>query len=137
MYYRNIEKLEAADEQSLQEVPDIGPIVAEKISRFFAQDSNLKVISQLNEAGIDPREEESDVDSEALAGQTWVLTGTLATLTRNDAKARLQSLGAKVAGSVSAKTSCVVAGDAAGSKLTKAQSLNVPVISEDELLSLG
>ena len=74
--------------------------------------------------------------AQPLQGNTYVLTGTLATLTRNDAKARLQALGAKVAGSVSAKTSAVVAGEKAGSKLAKAEKLNVPVLSEEDLIQL-
>ena len=135
-YYGEIDLLRRADEESLQNVPDIGPIVAEKITLFFAQDVNNRVIDELLASGIVWQMEESTAKPEALAGQTLVLTGTLMSLTRNEAKARLQSLGAKVSGSVSAKTSALVAGDAAGSKLAKAQSLGVPVMSEDELLTL-
>ena len=135
-YYGEIDLLRRADEESLQNVPDIGPIVAEKIGLFFAQDVNNRVIDELLASGIVWQVEESTANPEALAGQTLVLTGTLTSLTRNEAKARLQSLGAKVSGSVSAKTSALVAGDAAGSKLAKAQSLGVPVMSEDELLTL-
>ncbi|MCS5573544.1 MAG: helix-hairpin-helix domain-containing protein, partial [Pseudomonadales bacterium] len=135
-YYGEIDLLRSADEVSLQNVPDIGPIVAEKIALFFAQDVNNRVIDELLASGIVWQMEKSTAKPEALAGQTLVLTGTLMSLTRNEAKARLQSLGAKVSGSVSAKTSALVAGDAAGSKLAKAQSLGVPVMSEDELLTL-
>ena len=135
-FYQGIDSLRRADEESLQSVPDIGPIVAEKIARFFAQDVNNRVIDELLARGVTWQEEEASLNPEALAGQTYVLTGTLTSLTRNEAKARLQSLGAKVSGSVSAKTSCLVAGDAAGSKLTRAQALEVPVMSEDELLAL-
>ena len=115
---------------------DVGPIVAEKIARFFSQPVNARVIDELLGQGLHWETEENAVNPEALAGETWVLTGTLTALTRNEAKARLQALGAKVAGSVSAKTSYVVAGDAAGSKLTKAQEIGVAVLSETELLEL-
>lgn len=135
-YFKDIEALRSADDETLQDVPDVGPIVAEKIARFFAQDTNNRVIDDLLANGVTWQEEEAAANPEALVGQTFVLTGTLTSLTRNEAKARLQSLGAKVSGSVSAKTSCVVAGDAAGSKLTKAQELGVQVMSEDELLAL-
>ncbi len=135
-FFRGLEALRTADEETLQEVPDVGPIVAEKIAHFFQQDINNQVIDHLLKSGIQWEEETQASDPEALKGETYVLTGTLSSLTRNEAKARLQSLGARVSGSVSAKTSCVVAGDAAGSKLTKAQSLGVPVMDEDELIEL-
>ncbi len=135
-FYGGIEPLRQADEDSLQEVPDVGPIVAKKIAHFFLQEVNRQVIDALMESGVRWVEEESSVNSNALAGETYVLTGTLTSLTRNDAKARLMSLGAKVSGSVSAKTSYVVAGDAAGSKLTKAQALGVSILSEADLLKL-
>ncbi len=135
-FYNGIEPLRQADEESLQEVPDVGPIVAKKIAHFFQQDVNRQVIDALMESGVGWVEEAPTANRDALAGETYVLTGTLTSLTRNDAKARLMSLGAKVSGSVSAKTSYVVAGDAAGSKLTKAQELGVSVLSEAELLQL-
>ena len=133
-HFKDLDPLLEATEESLQEVPDIGPIVAEKIATFFHQESNRRVIEDLRKSGVHWEVASTSDNSDALAGETWVLTGTLNTLTRNDAKARLQSLGAKVAGSVSAKTSYVVAGDAAGSKLTKAQELGITVLSEDDLL---
>jgi len=135
-FYRGIESLRTASDESLQEVPDVGPIVAQKIVHFFLQDINNRVIDELLACGIHWQEEASTANPEALAGQTFVLTGTLTGLTRNEAKARLQSLGAKVAGSVSAKTSAVVAGDSAGSKLTKARELDIKIMSEDELIEL-
>ncbi len=135
-FYGNIEEIRHASSESLQEVPDVGPIVAEKIAHFFLQDVNARVIDALLAAGVHWEEIESAENPQALIGQTFVLTGTLTNLTRTEAKARLLSLGAKVSGSVSAKTSYVVAGDAAGSKLTKAQTLDIPILSEDELLSL-
>ncbi len=136
MHYGTLAALRAADEDSLQSVSDVGPIVAEKIAHFFNEENNNAVIDALLSAGVEWEETTSSQSADALAGETYVLTGTLVALTRSEAKARLQTLGAKVAGSVSSKTSYVVAGDVAGSKLTKAQSLGVPVLSEDELLAL-
>ncbi len=103
--------------------------------QFFKQAHNRDVIEKLLDAGITwPLQ---DVPTaQPLQGKTYVLTGTLSTLTRNDAKARLQALGAKVAGSVSAKTTAVIAGEKAGSKLAKAEKLGVPVLSEDDLIQL-
>ena len=133
-FYHGIAPLQQADEDSLQEVPDVGPIVAKNIAHFFLQEINHQVIDSLLESGVFWVEQESSAVSSALVGETYVLTGTLTSLTRNDAKARLISLGAKVSGSVSVKTSYVVAGDAAGSKLTKAQELGVSILSEADLL---
>ncbi len=136
MYFRDLEPLRTSTEEELQQVPDIGPIVAEKIHAFFAQPENETVIDKLVAKGIRWEVEPEPENADALAGETWVLTGTLSTLTRDEAKAKLQALGAKVAGSVSKKTTCVVAGDAAGSKLAKAQSLGVNVMDEDEFREL-
>lgn len=136
LYFKDIDALRAAEEETLQQVADVGPIVAGKIARFFAQDVNKRVIDELLASGVDWEEIASHMDPQVLAGQTFVLTGTMSTLTRNEAKARLQALGAKVSGSVSSKTTAVVAGDAAGSKLTKAQSLNIPVMTEADLVEL-
>jgi len=136
LHFGDLDPIRSATEDALQGVPDVGPIVASRIAHFFAQPANNAVIDDLVAAGITWPAIERTGGDQVLAGETWVLTGTLTTLTRNDAKAKLQQLGAKVAGSVSAKTSVVVAGDAAGSKLTKAQELGIKVISEDELLAL-
>lgn len=135
IYFGDLDSLRHADRETLQKVPDVGPVVAEKIAIFFHQEENQQVIDALLRAGIH-WPEETAVDHDVLAGQTWVLTGSLGTLSRDEAKAKLQSLGAKVAGSVSSKTTCVVAGDAAGSKLEKARELNVTVMGEDEMLKL-
>ena len=102
---------------------------------FFMQAHNRDVIKKLLDAGITWSLQEA-ASAQPLQGKTYVLTGTLSTLTRNEAKTRLQALGAKVAGSVSAKTTAVVAGDKAGSKLDKAEKLGVPVLTEDELITL-
>lgn len=134
--FADMTALRAADEAQLQAVVDIGPIVAKEILTFFHQENNQKVIDELLAAGIHWQKEASSVDPDALKGQSWVLTGTLSALTRDEAKAKLQSLGAKVSGSVSKQTNCVVAGDAAGSKLTKATELGVPVMDESALLEL-
>ena len=136
MHFKDIDALRTAEEETLQQVADVGPIVAGKIARFFAQDVNNRVIDELLASGVDWEKMASQTDPQVLAGQTFVLTGTMSTLTRNEAKARLQALGAKVSGSVSSKTTAVVAGDAAGSKLTKAQSLNIPVMTEADLVEL-
>lgn len=131
-HYGNLPDLIATTEESLQAIPDIGPVVAKHIVAFFAEKHNPKIIDKLIAAGIHwPKVEKK---SHALSGKTFVLTGTLKTMGREEAKEKLENLGAKVAGSVSSKTSYVVAGEEAGSKLEKAQILNVPILSEDEFL---
>ena len=116
---------------------DVGAVVAQHVKSFFEQPHNNEVIDKLLDAGITwPAIEAVAEDNQPLKGQTWVLTGTLTHLNRNDAKARLQALGAKVAGSVSKNTHCVVAGEAAGSKLVKAQELGIDVWDEEQLLAL-
>lgn len=136
-HFANFELIRSASVEQLLEVADVGDIVAKHIRQFFAQPHNIEVIQQLLAAGITwPVIEQADESQLSLKGQTWVLTGTLTQLNRNDAKAQLQALGAKVAGSVSKNTDCVVAGEAAGSKLAKAQELGVKVIDEQGLLDL-
>jgi len=123
--------------KSLLDVDDVGEIVAKHIYTFLRQDHNLEVIEALILAGIKwPEAVHHELANKPLADKTYVLTGSLNKMKRNEAKALLQALGAKVSGSVSAKTSCVVAGEAAGSKLIKAQQLNIPVIDEDGLIQL-
>lgn len=136
-HFADFELIRSASVEQLLEVADVGDIVAKHIRQFFAQPHNIEVIQQLLAAGITwPVIEQADESQLSLKGQTWVLTGTLTQLNRNDAKAQLQALGAKVAGSVSKNTDCVVAGEAAGSKLAKAQELGVKVIDEQGLLDL-
>jgi|TARA_R110000851_G_scaffold14121_2_gene47888 DNA ligase (NAD+) len=136
-HFADFELICSASVEQLLEVADVGEIVAKHIRQFFAQSHNIEVIEQLLNAGITwPVIEKADESQLSLKGQTWVLTGTLTQLNRNDAKARLQALGAKVAGSVSKNTDCVVAGEAAGSKLAKAEALGVTVIDEQGLLDL-
>jgi DNA ligase (NAD+) len=136
IHFGDLDRLRHADLDMLQEVPDVGPIVAEEIATFFAQQENEQVIDQLLEAGVHWEAPAPPVAAPVLEGETWVLTGTLTQLARNDAKARLQALGAKVAGSVSKNTTCVVAGDAAGSKLARAQELGIRIIDESALMAL-
>ncbi|MCL6271648.1 NAD-dependent DNA ligase LigA [Sansalvadorimonas sp. 2012CJ34-2] len=139
-HYGDLPALQKADEESLQEVDDVGPIVAKHIALFFRQEHNLEVIEQLKSVGVNwPVVEKlgpEEAAAQPLADQTWVLTGSLSAMTRDQGKAYLQQLGAKVAGSVSKKTQGLVAGEKAGSKLTKAQGLGVPVLDEEAFLNL-
>jgi DNA ligase (NAD+) len=133
-HFADLQALIEAGADELEQVEDVGPIVASRILEFFADADNRKIVTQLIEAGVRWPVIEKGANSELLKGQTWVLTGTLTSLSRNEAKAILVGLGAKVAGSVSAKTHQVVAGPGAGSKLEKAQNLNLPVMDEQEFL---
>lgn len=136
-HFGTLEAISAADDEALQAVPDVGPIVAGHIRSFFDQPHNQETLQALRDAGVSWQEEQVvPAEAQPLAGETWVLTGTLSQMTRDQAKEKLEKLGAKVAGSVSKKTACVVAGEAAGSKLTKAEQLGVPVLDEDGLLAL-
>jgi DNA ligase (NAD+) len=135
-HYRTLAALMDADEDSLQEVSDVGPVVAREIAEYFAQEDNRGLVERLLAAGVDP-EAPPEVDASALplAGQTWVLTGTLEALTRKEAKGRLEALGAKVAGSVSKNTDQLVAGPGAGQKLEDAKKHDVPVLDEEAFLA--
>ncbi|USZ15706.1 NAD-dependent DNA ligase LigA [Moraxella sp. FZFQ2102] len=127
----------AADLEKLQSVPDIGEVTAQAIYEFFRAPHNLEVLDALLAAGIHWQVvDASDKADLPLAGETWVVTGTLGSMGRDEAKDKLVALGAKVAGSVSAKTTRLLAGEKAGSKLEKATSLGVTVVSEDEFLAL-
>ena len=127
----------AADEDALQAVPDIGPVVAGHLVAFFRQSHNRDVIIALRRSGIHwPEQESRGARPLPLEGRTFVLTGTLAGLTREHAKERLQALGAKVTGSVSKKTDYVVVGADPGSKYDKARALDVAVLDEAQLLEL-
>ena len=134
-HFGNLEALITADQAALEAVEDVGPVVAAHIVHFFSNEDNLEVIRRLQAAGVHWRDEEVAEQSDVLDGQTFVLTGTLEVMTRDEAKARLQALGAKVAGSVSKKTTWVVAGPGAGSKLDKAVELNVPIMDEPQFLA--
>ncbi|GAA4864823.1 NAD-dependent DNA ligase LigA [Luteimonas vadosa] len=134
-HFGALDPLMAADEETLQQVPDVGPVVAAHIVHFFAEPHNRDVIAALREQGVHwPEGPPRRANEGPLAGKTVVLTGGLGTMAREAASDRLQALGAKVSGSVSKKTSIVVAGEAAGSKLAKARELGVEVWDEDRLL---
>ncbi|WP_286222648.1 NAD-dependent DNA ligase LigA [Marinobacter apostichopi] len=135
-FFGTLEAIACADEETLQSVPDVGPIVAGHIRSFFEQPHNQETLAALKDAGVQWQEEVVEESEKPLQGETWVLTGTLSEMTRDEAKEKLESLGAKVSGSVSKKTACVVAGEAAGSKLAKAEQLEVPVLDEAGLLDL-
>ncbi|HRV77644.1 MAG TPA: NAD-dependent DNA ligase LigA [Thauera sp.] len=136
-HFGNLDALVAADVDALQQVPDVGPIVAQCIADFFGEPHNREVIEQLRAAGVQWAEgEPQGTVAGALAGKTFVLTGTLPTLSRDEAKALIEARGGKVAGSVSKKTHYVIAGAEAGSKLDKAQALGLAILDEDGLRAL-
>jgi DNA ligase (NAD+) len=133
LHFETLASLLQANEEQLLEIEDVGPVVAKHIETFFKQAHNLEVIDRLLEVGVEwPLEKKQQSDSE-IANKTIVLTGTLETFSRSEAKEKLLALGAKVAGSVSKKTDYVVAGRDAGSKLTKAENLGIPVVDETTL----
>ena len=133
--FGSIDAIIAANAEDLSKVDEIGPRVSEAIVEFFSQKPNLELVNNLKKADV-YMEAEKKIRSTQLAGLTFVLTGTLATLSRDEAKKRIEDAGGKVSGSVSKKTNYVVAGEEAGSKLDKAIELKVPVIDEAELLRL-
>ncbi|HHW77439.1 MAG TPA: NAD-dependent DNA ligase LigA [Xanthomonadaceae bacterium] len=136
-HFGTLEALMTASEERLQQVPDIGPVAAAAVRAFFQEPHNQEVIVRLRTAGVRwPETAANQADNQPLAGKTFVLTGTLESLSRDQAADRLRALGAKVAGSVSGKTDYVVAGRDAGSKLDKARELNVPVLDEAGLRAL-
>lgn len=138
-HFGTLEALEAASIEELQKVPDVGIVVATHVFNFFAEESNREVIVQLLAQGIHwpaPVVINAEEIDSPFSGKTVVLTGSLSLMSRDDAKARLTELGAKVAGSVSKKTDLVIAGEAAGSKLAKAQELGIAVIDEAEMIRL-
>ena len=136
-HFGTLDAIMAASVEQLLEVRDVGPVVAESIHTFFAQPHNREVVQQLRACGVHWEEgAPAEKAPQILAGKTVVLTGTLPTMGRDEAKELLEAAGAKVSGSVSKKTSYVVAGAEAGSKLTKAQELGVPVLDEAGMLAL-
>jgi len=135
-FFKTLDKIKAASVSRLTDVDDVGEIVAKHLFYFLKQPHNLAVINSLMEAGIHwPAIEEKDESALPLVGQTWVITGTLHTMGRSEAKDKISALGAKVAGSVSAKTTMLVAGEKAGSKLTKANDLGIKTLDEDGLVA--
>lgn len=135
-HFGSLDALLASDENQILSVNDIGPVVAQSILSFFADPLNRQLIDQLRISGIHWEEGEPEQSSDLLAGKTFVLTGTLPTLSRDDARAKIEAAGGKVAGSVSKKTSYVVAGEEAGSKLTRAEELGVAILDEEQFLKL-
>lgn len=135
-YFGTLDALLAASEEQMLAVDDIGPVVAQSILSFLSDPLNRELIEQLRAAGVHWEENAPERGNQTFAGKTFVLTGTLPTLKRDDAAALIEAAGGKVAGSVSKKTSYVVAGDDAGSKLVKAQELGIPVLDETEFLQL-
>ena len=136
-HFGALDAVMAASTDQLLQVPDVGPVVAESIHTFFDQPHNREVVEQLRAVGVNwPEGEPAPAALLPLAGKTFVLTGSLPTLSRDEAKDMLEAQGAKVSGSVSKKTHYVVAGDEAGSKLDKARELGVPVIDEAGLRAL-
>lgn len=130
--FKSIEGLKNATFEELVSVPDVGDIVAQDVMSFFKEEKVLETIDELLALGVNPKFEEVEVTENPFMGKTVVATGSLQNYSRSEIKEKLESLGAKVAGSVSKKTDYVIAGEAAGSKLTKAEELGVKVLSEEE-----
>lgn len=135
-HFGDIDALARAEQNELEEVPDVGPVVAQHVHEFFRQRDNLKVIEALRKHGVNWPVEDAAADSRPLQGKTFVLTGTLESMTREEARERIESLGGKVTGSVSAKTDYLIVGRDPGSKLRKAQQLDVSVLDEPGLLDV-
>lgn len=136
-HFGSLDALLVADEDALQQVPDVGPVVAASLRHFLTEEHNRAIIARLIAAGVHWPDEVGQADApKPLAGMTLVLTGTLPTLKRDEAKAMIEAAGGKVAGSVSKKTDYVVAGEEAGSKLEKARELGVAVVDEGQLLKM-
>ena len=139
--YRSIDALFDAKPEDLAEIPDIGEVTSETIAAYFRQSETRTLIDKLKAAGVQTALPENDASAsendDKFAGMTFVLTGTLTTMTRAEATDLIKRHGGKASGSVSKKTTYVVAGEAAGSKLTKANELGVAVISEEDLLAMA
>ena len=140
-HFGSLEALREADVEALKSVQDVGEVVAKHVRHFLGEEHNQKVIDELisDEIGIHwpaPQVIVAEEIDSPFAGKTVVLTGSLSLMPRDEAKDRLAALGAKVSGSVSKKTDMVIAGEAAGSKLAKAQELGIPVIDEAEMIRL-
>jgi len=133
--FGSMDALMAATAEKLERVEEVGPRISESIMEFFSRAANRELVQRLKDAGVDMTAEKKQRSAQ-LAGLTFVLTGTLPTLTREEAKQRIEAAGGKTAGSVSKKTSYVVAGEEAGSKLDKARELNITVLDEVGLLAL-
>ena len=135
-YFKDFDVLKAADMERLKEVNDIGEVSADCIFRFFHDEKNQLLLARLKDAGVNMAYIPEEGADERFAGQTFVITGTLPSMDRKEAAALIEKFGGKVAGSVSKKTAYVLAGENAGSKLTKANELGIPVISEEDILTM-
>ena len=135
VHFRTLDALMAATEEELTQIPDIGAITAANVVSWLHSEQGRHLVEELRKAGVNLESTEAPVGTQ-LAGKTFVLTGALERFTREEAGAKIEALGGKVSGSVSKKTSFVVAGEAAGSKLRKAQELGIPVLSEEEFLQM-
>ena len=134
-YFPSVEKIARAAEEELSAIPGFGKVMAERVVLYFSLDETGRLLERLAARGVN-READEEKQAEDLAGKTFVLTGTLPNLVRSEAQAMIEARGGKVSGSVSGKTNYVVAGESAGSKLTKAQTLGIPVLTEEEFLRL-
>lgn len=136
-YFGTLKAIMKADEENLQRVPDVGPVVASHVHAFFKQKHNRKIIEKLLDLGIRwPRLKSTAISESPLRGNRYVLTGTLNAMSRDEAKERLQALGAKVSASVSGKTTAVIAGTNPGSKIAKAESMGIKILEENDLMQL-
>jgi DNA ligase (NAD+) len=138
LHFHDLDPLLAASARDIERVPDVGPVVAASVHRFFQQPHNREVIQALRERGVHwpVMKQSAAAQDSPFSGKTWVLTGTLSAMTREEAQEKILALGGKVSGSVSKKTDYVIAGAEAGSKLRKAEDLGVKVLSEQEFLEL-
>jgi DNA ligase (NAD+) len=138
-HFKNIDAIALASEEALLQAPEVGEIIAKSVTAYFREEANALFVSQLKSAGLAMQVIEKEVvsEGEALVGLTFVISGVFKRFERDDLKAKIEANGGKVASSVSGKTNYLVAGDGMGpSKLEKAQSLSVKIISEDEFLAL-
>ena len=144
-YFGTLQALSSADLETLVDVPDVGPIVAQSIVDFFTHDENLALINKLRQVGVEWQEQQRDISDDAgtteasekpLANLTAVITGSLESMPRDEAKQKLQALGVKVTGSVSKKTTFVLVGEAPGSKATKAEALGIALFDENDFLEI-
>ena len=134
--YKSLDNLEKANQEELQQIDDIGEIMANSIVEFFSQEQTKDLIKRLKEAGVNTKEAEEEILDNRFEGKTFVLTGTLTDFTRKEAEDLIEKHGGKISGSVSKKTDYVLAGEEAGSKLTKARDLGINIINEEEFKNL-
>jgi DNA ligase (NAD+) len=136
-HFGTLDRIENASEEELAQVPDVGNIVAHSIAHFFVQEETKQVLAKLRKAGVTPREATPAAEKAEFTGKTFVFTGGLETMTRDEAEELVGQLGGKASSSVGKNTDFVIAGEKAGSKLDKAKALGVTVISEKEFLEMA